>query len=116
MRKNLKVSGILDKFEIDIKLVVKRCAKALDEYEHRGIPLAVIADYLTDEEIKLRYGKNMISAKCISIEDKRLEEYRKRFKNYTERIRRGQFILLNNIARRKLSVNINENIHIVIRT
>jgi len=113
---NLRTSGILNKFKIKIKMKVKRCARASDHFERENKPVAVVSDCLANnKEIEVRYGKKRLLIECISIEDDLLSEYRKNFRSYTDKIRKGEYILLNSVARQKLSVNVDDEVYVILK-
>ena len=113
---NLKASGILDKFRIEIKMKVKRCARALDHFERENKPIAVVADCLANnKEIEVKCGRKQLSIECISIEDDMLREYRENFRFYTDKIRKGEYILLNSVARQRLSINVDDEVYVILK-
>ena len=114
---NLKASGILDKFRIEIKMKVKRCARASDHFERENKPVAVVSDCLANnKEIEVKCGRKQLSIECISIEDDMLREYRENFRSYTDKIRKGEYILLNSVARQRLSINVDNKVHVILKS
>jgi len=105
--------GIPEAF-LQRELVVKRAPRVLDFYEDEGVPGAVTTSGLAHRIFSIKSESGSVSPTFFSIEDEDMREYWNSNPRFASKVKDGDYILINRVARERLGVEVGERVSLIL--